>query len=188
MLRWIQGKTRKDRIRNEKFKSDAMVKPITTCHPETPFVVWPCDEKRRHERCTRNNDEGGSEETSRKAQTEVDGQSVVTVERFETTPARSKARTEPRSMEKGSHGDRPRTGIRSAKPRGMTIRQTNANHHKPPPEFGPIGSENDEKQANHHQNTSKKESSYLPILWVEPGQGSQEYNRSLSFMLSARFF
>ena len=63
MLRWIQGKTRKDRIRNEKFKSDAMVKPITTCHPETPFVVWPCDEKRRHERCTRNNDEGGSEET-----------------------------------------------------------------------------------------------------------------------------
>ena len=38
-----------------------------------------------------NNDEGGREETSRKAQTEVDGQSA---ERFETTPARSKARTE----------------------------------------------------------------------------------------------
>ena len=32
---------------------------------------------------------------------EVDGQSA---ERFETTPARSKARTEPISMEKGSHG------------------------------------------------------------------------------------
>ena len=30
MLRWIQRKTRKDRIRNEKFRSDAMVKPITT--------------------------------------------------------------------------------------------------------------------------------------------------------------
>ena len=30
MLRWIQGKTRKDRNRNEKFRSDAMVKPITT--------------------------------------------------------------------------------------------------------------------------------------------------------------
>ena len=30
MLRWIQGKTKKDRIRNEKFRSDAMVKPITT--------------------------------------------------------------------------------------------------------------------------------------------------------------
>ena len=56
--------------------------------------------------------EGGREETSRKAQTEVDGQSA---ERFETTPARSIARTEPRSMEKDYHGDRPRTGIRSAK-------------------------------------------------------------------------
>ena len=90
-----------------------MVKPITTCHPETPFVVWPCNEKRRHECCkASNNDEGGREETSRKAQTEVDGQSA---ERFETTPAQSKARVEPRSMEKGRHGDRPRTGIRSAK-------------------------------------------------------------------------
>ena len=112
MLRWIQGKTRKDRIRNEKFRSDVMVKPITTC-PETSFVVWPCYEKRRHKRCKAcNNDEGGREETLRKAQTEVDGQSA---ERFETTPAQSKARTEPRSMEERSHGDRPRTGVRSAK-------------------------------------------------------------------------
>ena len=30
IVRWIQGTTRKDRIRNEKFRSDAMVKPITT--------------------------------------------------------------------------------------------------------------------------------------------------------------
>ena len=37
-----------------------------------------------------NNNAGGREETSRKAQTEVDGQSA---ERFETTPARPKART-----------------------------------------------------------------------------------------------
>ena len=55
---------------------------------------------------------GGREETSRKAQTEVDGPNA---ERFKTTPARSKARTEPRSMEKGSHVDRSRTWIRSAK-------------------------------------------------------------------------
>ena len=72
-----------------------------------------CDEERRHERCkASNNDEGGREETSRKSQTEVDGQSAG---RSETTPARPRARTEPISMEKGNHGDRPRTGIRSAK-------------------------------------------------------------------------
>ena len=83
------------------------------CHPETPFVVWPCDEKRRNERCkASNNDEGGRKETSWKAQTEVDGPSA---ERFETTPGRPKARTEPRNMEESSHGDRPRTGIRSTK-------------------------------------------------------------------------
>ena len=55
---------------------------------------------------------GGKKDTSRKAQTEVDGQSA---ERFETTPALSMALTEPRSMKKDSHGDRLRTGIRSAK-------------------------------------------------------------------------
>ena len=99
-----------------------MVKPITTCHPETPFVVWPCDEKTRHKRCKAcNNDEGGREETSRKAQTEVDGPSA---ERFETTPARPKAVTEPRRMEKGNHGDRPRTGIRSTKVRKVRTRHT----------------------------------------------------------------
>ena len=66
-------------------------------------MVWPCNEKRRHKRCkASNNDEGGWEETSRKAQTEVDGQSA---ERYERTPARYKARTELRSLEKGNHGD-----------------------------------------------------------------------------------
>ena len=30
MIRWIQGKTRKDRMRNENVRTDAMVKPITT--------------------------------------------------------------------------------------------------------------------------------------------------------------
>ena len=87
--------------------------PHSICHPETTFVLWPCHEKRRHERCKASNDnEGGREETSRKVHTEVDGQSA---ERFETTSARSKASTEPRSMEEGNDGDRPRTGIRSAK-------------------------------------------------------------------------
>ena len=103
-----------------------MVKPITTCHPETPFVVRPCHEKRRHERCkASNNNEGGREETLRKAQTEVDGPSA---ERFETTPARPKARTEPRRMEKGDHGDRLRIGIRSAKVRNMCNKWTGLHH------------------------------------------------------------
>ena len=72
-------------------------------------MALPCDEERRNERCkTSNNNEGGREETSRKAQTEVDGQSA---ERSETIPARPRARTEPRRMEEGNHGDRPRIGI-----------------------------------------------------------------------------
>ena len=57
-------------------------------------------------------DEGGREETSRKAQTEVDGPSA---ERSETAQARPRPRTQPRRMEEGNHGDPPRTGIRSAK-------------------------------------------------------------------------
>ena len=81
------------------------------CNPETPFVVWPYDEERRHERCkASNNNEGGREETSRKARSEMDGQNA---ERSETTPARPRLRTEPRRMEEDNHGDRPRTGIRS---------------------------------------------------------------------------
>ena len=81
MLRWIEGKTRKDRIRNE--KSSGPRNGQTNhhiCCPETPFVVLPYNEKRRHECCkASNNDECGREETSRKAHTEVDGQSA---ERF----------------------------------------------------------------------------------------------------------
>ena len=60
----------------------------------------------------------GREDTSRKAQTEVDGPSA---ERSQKTPARPKAGTEPRRMEKGNHGDRPRTGIRSANVTKVTI-------------------------------------------------------------------
>ena len=82
-------------------------------HPETPFVVWPCNEKRKNTCCKEsNNNEGGREDTSWKAQTEVDGQSA---ELSETTQARTRPRTEPRSLEEGNHGDRARTGIRSAK-------------------------------------------------------------------------
>ena len=81
---------------NEKFRRDAMVKPITICHPETPFLV--SIEKKRHECCkSSNNDEGGREETSRKAHTEVGGQSA---ERFKTAQARPKARTKPRAWKR----------------------------------------------------------------------------------------
>ena len=103
ILRRIHGKTRIDRIRNEKFRSDAI-----NTYVAQKRLSWYGHVRRRHKCCTAsNNDEDGREEFSRKAQTEVDGQSA---ERFETTPAQSKARTEPRSMEKGSHGDRPRIG------------------------------------------------------------------------------
>ena len=109
-----------------------MVKLITT-YITQKRLSWHGHVMRRHE-CYKpsNNDEDGREETSRKAQTEVDGPSAErhgreetsrkaqtevdgqSVERHERKPARSKARTEPRSMEKGSHGDRHWTEIRSA--------------------------------------------------------------------------
>ena len=109
----------------EKFRSDAMVKPIATCQPEMPFVVWPCNEKRRQECCkASNNDKGGREETSRKAQTEVDGQSA---ERYVRTPALSKARTEQRRLDKCSHGDRSRKGIRSANVSIIYVGETSGN-------------------------------------------------------------
>ena len=118
MLRWIQGKTRKDRIRNEKFRSDAMVKPITP-YGTQKRLSWNGHVMRREDTNVAKEVTtiGGREETPRKAQTEVDGQSA---EPSETTPARPKAGTEPRRMKKGNHGDRPRTGIRSAKVRKGT--------------------------------------------------------------------
>ena len=91
--------------------SGAMQANHHTCHPKTPFMVWPCDEKRIHERCkASNNNEDGREDTSRKAQTEVDGQGA---ERFETTPARSKARTAPNGEMQSWRSTPP--GIGSAK-------------------------------------------------------------------------
>ena len=62
--------------------------------------------KRRHERCkASNNDEGGREETLRKAQTAVDGQSV---ERFETSSHRTEKHGEMQSWR--STPDRDRIG------------------------------------------------------------------------------
>ena len=90
LVRWIQGQTWKDRIRNEKFRSDAMVKPITT-YVTQKRLSWYGHVMRRDDKnvAKQVNDEGGREETSRKAQTEVDGQSA---EQYQRTPARSKAR------------------------------------------------------------------------------------------------
>ncbi len=76
MLRWIQGNTRKDRITNEKFYGDAMVKPITT-YVAQKRLLWYGHVMRRDERYkASNNDEGGREDTSRKAHTEVDDPSA----------------------------------------------------------------------------------------------------------------
>ena len=90
-----------------------MFKPITT-YVTQKRLSWYGHVMRREDTnvAASNNNEGGREDTSRNAQTEVDGQSA---ELSETTPARPRARTEPRRMEEGNHGDRPRTGIRSAK-------------------------------------------------------------------------
>ena len=86
--------------------SGAMQWSITIiCHPETHFLAWPCIEKRRQECFNgRNNDEGGREETSSKAETEVD---VHSMKRYERTQARPKARREPRSRDKHNRDDRP---------------------------------------------------------------------------------
>ena len=40
MFRWIQGKTRKDRIINETFRSDAMIKPIKNMSPMQKRFSW----------------------------------------------------------------------------------------------------------------------------------------------------
>ena len=120
MLRWIQRKTRKDRITTTNIQERCNVQSNhQNVHTETYLLVWPCNEKRRQECCKCNkNVEGGREETSRKVQTVMDGHSA---ERYERTPARSKARTEQRSMEKGSHDHRLGKGIRSANVRNVSI-------------------------------------------------------------------
>ena len=99
-IRWIQDKTRKDRIRNKKFRSDAIVKPITTydMSHRNAFhgmaILMRRDDKNAAKAGTTikvggkrprgrprlrwmdrvRSDVG--EETSRKAHTEVDGQSA----------------------------------------------------------------------------------------------------------------
>ena len=78
-----------------------MVKPIT----KYVHVMRREDTNVENEMTT--NKVGGKRPRLIRAQIEVDAQSA---KRFETTPARSKASTEPRSMEKGSHGDRPGQG------------------------------------------------------------------------------
>ena len=77
-----------------------MAKPVTT-YVTQKRISWHGHVMRREDTTLQSNNKG--EETSRKAQTEVGEQSA---EQFLTTQARSKARAEPRSMEKGSH-DRP---------------------------------------------------------------------------------
>ena len=59
MLKWIQGNTRKDRITNEKFHDDAMVKPITT-YVTQKRLLWYGHVMRR-DKCYKasNNVEGG---------------------------------------------------------------------------------------------------------------------------------
>ena len=75
MLRWIEDKTRKDRIRNEQFSSDAMVKPITT-HATQKRLSWYGHVMSREDTNVAKHvttmKVGGKLETSRKAQTEVD--------------------------------------------------------------------------------------------------------------------
>ena len=106
------GNTRKDRIRNDRFRSDAMVEPITT-HVTQKRFSWYGHVMRKDTNVAKKitTMKVGGKRPPRKAQSEVDGQSAM---HYERTPTRTKSRTEPRSMEKGCRGDRPRTGIRSA--------------------------------------------------------------------------
>ena len=101
----------KGRIRNEKFRRDAMVKPITTyiCHPETPFVVWPCNEKRRNTCCKESNNDEGKRPRGRPILRWMDRvRSDLRQHQLEPKLAQNRE-------EEGNHGDRHRTGIRSAK-------------------------------------------------------------------------
>ena len=114
LLRWIQGKIRKDRIRNEKFRSDAMVKPVTTYVTQNP-LSWYGHVMRREDTNVAKHvttmKVGGKRPRGRPR--------LMWMDRvrndLKKKPISTQARTEPRRMEKGNHGDRPRTGIRYAR-------------------------------------------------------------------------
>ena len=107
----IQGKKRKYRLRNEKFRSDAMVKSITTCVTQKR-ISWFGHFMRREDTNVAKHvttmKVGGKIHRGRPR--------LRWMNRVRSDlRQRSKARTEPRHMEESSHDDRPRTGIRSAK-------------------------------------------------------------------------
>ena len=83
-------------------------------HPETALVVWPCNEKRRHERCkASHNNEGGRKGPRGRSRLRWMDRVRSDLKQHQLDP--KLARREQRRTEKGNHGDRPRTGIRSAK-------------------------------------------------------------------------
>ena len=119
-LRWIQGNTRKTQGKTEsEMIGSGVMQKIMQWSSQSPHVTqkrlpWYGHEMRREDKKVAMEIatmKVGGKRPPRKAQNEEDGQSAM---RYERTPTRTKARTEPRSMEKGCRGNRPRTGIRPA--------------------------------------------------------------------------